>query len=558
LTDQTHLTRRDAIATGVALAAASAAPAAAQASTESTAAAQPAGTVTARGTVFESTDGSIRPGPNTRALPGILVSNGRDVVRTDANGRWSLPVAPGQSVFVIKPTGYAVPLSPTLLPRFAYLYEPEGTPAALNLRYPGVEPTGPLPDSIDFPLRRQDEPARFDVLLFTDPQPESSAELTYVRDDVIARAAAVPAAFGITTGDIMFDDLSMYARSNRLIGTMGRPWYHLPGNHDMNYEAPDNEFSRETFKRQYGARYYAFQHGGVTFFALDNVEYLGNTKYRGHFGERQLTFVRNVLANIPADAPVVLCFHIPLRTLSGSEPSTANVDTDDFLKALGGRANVVSFAGHTHTNEHHYIDTGTETPHHHHVLTAVSGSWWSGPFDIRGIPVALASDGAPNGFHILSIDGAEMQTRLVPAHDPEQSQLRLVVDSPFHRADREVMHEMPVGTLIGGTLPFEAVPSARLIVNLFDGGPRSKVEFAIAGEWHPMRKVERPDPFVQEVYLRNVAVKKPWVQPTPCAHLWQANFPADLAPGTHRVLVRAQDEHGREHRAAGILEIFEG
>lgn len=547
------LTRRGTIATGAALAAATAIPAQAQTTTP---AAQPAGTMTARGTVFESTDGSLTPGANSRGLPDVLVSNGREVVRTDANGRWSLPVARGQSIFVIKPTGFATPLSTTLLPRFAYVHEPEGTPAALDLRYAGIAPTGPLPDSIDFPLRRQEESSRFDVILFTDPQPESSAELTYVRDDIVAHAAATRAAFGITCGDVMFDDLSMYPRSNRIIGTIGRPWYHLPGNHDMNYEAPDNDYSRETFKRIFGARYYAFQHGGVTFFALDNVEYLGKGKFRGHFGDRQLAFIRNVLAELPPDAPTIFCFHIPLRTLSGTDPAIAVTDVDDFLKALGGRPNAISFAGHTHTNEHYYLDNGSEEPHHHKVLSAVSGSWWSGPFDIRGIPVALQSDGAPNGFHILSIDGKKMETRLMPGHDPAQSQLRLMFDGPYHQT-REVLHEQPVGTVIGGTIPLDAAASTHLLVNLFDGGPRSKVEFALGGEWRPMEPITRLDPFVQEVYARNAAVKKPWVEPTPCAHLWQARLPASLAAGTHSILVRARDEHGREHRVATVLEVFE-
>ena len=43
----------------------------------------------------------------------------------------------------------------------------------------------------------------------------------------------------------------------------------------MNLEAPDNAHSRDTFKRVFGARDHAFQVGGATFVALDNVEYLG-------------------------------------------------------------------------------------------------------------------------------------------------------------------------------------------------------------------------------------------------------------------------------------------
>ena len=39
-------------------------------------------------------------------------------------------------------------------------------------------------------------------------------------------------------------------------------------------------------------------------------------------------------------------------------------------------------------------------------------------------------------------------------------------------------------------------------------------------------RCERLDPFVQEVYARNAAVKKPWVKPDIVTHLFQATLPA--------------------------------
>src|SRR5690348_10493827 len=92
---------------------------------------------------------------------------------------------------------------------------PPVTPARLGLRFQGLEPS-PLPESIDFALRRRDEPERFNAILFTDPQPESLAEIGYIRDDVVAGTAGVDAAFGITHGGVMFDDLAHYERYNRI------------------------------------------------------------------------------------------------------------------------------------------------------------------------------------------------------------------------------------------------------------------------------------------------------------------------------------------------------
>jgi hypothetical protein len=96
----------------------------------------------------------------------------------------------------------------------------------------------------------------------------------------------------------MFDDLSYYPRYNRIVGSIGLPWFNCPGNHDMNLEAPDDTRSRDTYIRIFGARNVAFQVGETTFFALDNVEYLGTDparpngygKYRGCFHDQQLAF----------------------------------------------------------------------------------------------------------------------------------------------------------------------------------------------------------------------------------------------------------------------------
>lgn len=550
---QEGVTRRQIIAAGLAAAAAGlAAPGAATADSAE---------AMAQGTVIDGAD--------KRGLPGVMVSNGRDVVLTDAAGRWSLPVAEGESLFVIKPSGWMTPVEPgSMLPRYAYVHAPEGSPAGLNFRFRGLDPTGKLPASIDFVLHRQEEASRFQAILFTDPQPESLAEVGYIRDDVVAQVDASAAAFGITHGDIMFDDLSFYERCNHITGSIGLPWYYVPGNHDMNLEAPDDIHSRETFKRVFGARYSAFQYGRATFLLLDNVQYLGTDpskpngfgKYRGFFGERQLQFVRNVLAHVPADQLVVISFHIPLHTIAASDAANNAVDAAAFLAAISSHANTISFCGHTHTNEHHYFgaaDGYTAGEHHHHVLAAVSGSWWSGPFDERGIPVALQSDGCPNGFHILTVDGNKPSVRFVPSHDPQRSQIRLMLDSQLHRNNKEVLKDYHPGALLRGPVAVEALPSTRLLANVFDGGPKTVVEVSLGHgmPFHPMTRVARLDPHTEEVFARASDTKKPWVEAGVSSHLWQIALPAGLGRGTHRVTVRARDEFGAAHEAAMVLEV---
>ena len=95
-----------------------------------------------------------------------------------------------------------------------------------------------------------------------------------------------------------------------------------------------------------------------------------------------------------------------------------------------------------------------------------------------------------------------------------------------------------------------------VIVNFFDGGPRTSVEYRI-GRREPikMERVVRPDPFVEEVFARNEATKKPWVKAEPSSHIWSARLPGDLEAGTHCIAVRAIDEYGREHRDHLVVEL---
>ncbi|HEY6257740.1 MAG TPA: calcineurin-like phosphoesterase family protein [Xanthobacteraceae bacterium] len=523
---------------------------------------------TASGVVFEDRSGRAARQPGDPGIPGVLVSNGREVVRTDSEGRYSLPLDDATVIFVIKPTGYAVPLERgTMLPRFYYIHQPEGTPAHLGLRYRGIEPSGALPSSIDFALRKADEPARFDVLLFTDTHAGSQAEIDFIRDDVVNPLIGTKAAFGMTTGDIMSDDLSLYARYNRIIAQLGVPWHNIIGNHDLNLDSLDGKYSRETFKQTFGPSYYAFEYGGVLFLILDNVDYFGarprdgsdDCRYHGRFGKRQLAFVANVLDETPADRLVVAGMHIPLRTyLDPADPASNTADCSAFIKLLGDRP-AISFAGHTHTTEHHYLsaedgDPGW-APHHHHVMTAVSGSWWSGPYDHRGVAVADSHDGTPNGFHVLSVDGNRCTTRYRPAKEPNARQVRIVLDSEFHRAAKD--GNLRMSQLAGSPIAQDIAGATDLMVNVFDGGPRTSVEYQV-GARAPVRMEaqRRQDPFVKEVFARNQATKKSWVKAELCSHLWVARLPADLEAGTHCIRVRVTDEYGRVHHDHLVLEVI--
>lgn len=524
----------------------------------------------ARGVVYEDSRGEDLRRPGDRGIAGVMVSNGRDVAVTGANGEWALAVEPGDHVFVIKPPQWTTRVSPAGLPDFSYLHQPEGTPGRLSTSFPVVVPTGPLPASLDFPLQPREEPPEFEALLVSDTQPENATELTYVRDDIIAAmlgtGAPSDAAFGINHGDVVGDDLSLYPRYLNLLTATRIPWHHCCGNHDVNYSAADDRLSRETWKRTFGPRHYAFQHADAVFLVLDNVAYLGGRKYRGAFGPRQLQFVHNVLHHVPADRLVVVSMHIPLQCyLDPANPADTTADWQALLHVLSRHPHAVSFAGHLHATEHHYLRAPGAAPdsppgysHHHHVLTAACGSWWSGPSDHRGIPCADSSDGTPNGFHVLSVAGNRYSTRFVPAATKAPAQLRVLIDGP-HRGGGRFTPGRPIADRLGLSVPHASVAASRVIVNVFDGGPKTRVTLEVQGSAGrcgqlTMSPAAIPDPLMAEL-LSGDTPRKAWVTATPCAHLWQAALPPGLVPGAHVLEIRAVDEYGRAHLSRTVLEV---
>lgn len=524
---------------------------------------------TATGRVFIDTNKNGLLDPTEEGLAGVRVSNGIDVVTTDDDGRYEIDARDKSIIFITKPRNYATPVNLHMIPQFYYIHQPEGSPQ--EMRYRGIEPTGPLPDEINFPLSFRAEADQFEAILFTDPQPQTNRELDYIRDDVISELIGSEAAFGMTMGDILFDDLSMFPRYNALIARIGIPWYNVPGNHELNFDAEGDEDSLETFKRFYGPPYYAFEYAEALFVVLDNIDYKGrgeakpedvrdNGGYDISLAEEQLRWLEQELSHVDENRLVFVATHAPLGSENGAY-STGN--REQLFKLLGGRPNLYSVAGHTHTTDHMYFgeEDGFPGPgeFHHHVLAAVSGSWWSGPFDERGIPVTDQRDGTPNGYHILEVDSTDLAVRFKGAGKPADHQMRIVFDVAHHQVSINGIRDDQMGELLDGRMSSDEVAAASIVVNLFDGGPKSEVSYQIDdGEFMPLTRVLRPDPYIVEQFNRFEATRKSWVKASLSTHIFEADLDDSLGVGSYAVTVRAVDEFGRVHHGHTVLEITGG
>jgi hypothetical protein len=210
------------------------------------------------------------------------------------------------------------------------------------------------------------------------------------------------------------------------------------------------------------------------------------------------------------------------------------------------------------------------------INVTVCGSWWRGAPDERGIPHTTMRDGAPNGYSIFTFDGQNYDIEFRAASRPKNYQMNIYAPEEVDSA---------------ATTPVE------VLANVFAGSERSTVEMRVgdAGSWVAMKRVEIEDPVYAAVKARedallaavmaqHEAAVRAEAAPAPSAeakkegaggrrrmmallpfiplpeimkspHIWSAELPGGLAPGTHMIQVRTKDMFGRTYTESRSIRV---
>lgn len=489
----------------------------------------------ARGVVFHDIDGNGRKGRREPGIAGVSVSNGLDVAVTDAKGYYSLPVSDDAIIFVIKPANFRFPVNELNLPQFYYIHKPEGSP---KLEFAGVAPTGPLPDRIDFGLLTGDESDKFRIIVFSDPHTRTPEEINFYNTAIVNDLVGIEGyEFGITMGDLVSGRADYFYPLNKATARIGLPWFHVLGNHDLNFDATKGEHSDESFENAYGPATFAFNQGNVHFIVLNNVIY-PNTytdwRFTGGIREEQFQFIENTLRHVPMEHLIVIIAHIPLfdEVLFGD--TFVNDHRKRLFDILASRPYTFSLSGHTHTQRHYFFGTEYgwkgESPHHHYTVGAVSGDWWSGQKDYRGVPDAIMRDGSPKGFTVIQFDGNRYYWDYRVAGKPDDYKMRIYGPK---------------------LVPYNVSFRGEIFVNFFQGTEKCRVDFRINNnDWRPMRYTVEQDPYISAIRYKwdHAEVLPSGIRPSnpdPSFHLWKVRVPENLPLGTNTFYARVTDKLGR-------------
>ncbi len=408
-------------------------------------------------------------------------------------------------MYLSVPAGYRIPQHET---GTAHFYRP-------------VQPDSRSEQRVQFdlePLESSDEDHAF--LALADPQMQNEEEMQRFHETTVpdvretAEALGNVPVFGVSCGDIMFDDLSLYPRYEEGVARMGMPFFQVVGNHDLNFDGLTDEASTQTFRSHFGPTYYSFERGAVHYVVLDDV-FWNHDRYFGYLDAGQLDWLQQDLTRVEAGRPVVVFLHIPSLTTrhlrQGAEkPSPGiSVSNREALYALLEPYKAHLISGHTHENEHVF-----EGGVHEHVLGTVCGAWWSGP---------ICHDGTPKGYGVYEVSGEQVRWRYKATGRDSAHQLRVYRRGTNPEAPDEIM------------------------ANVWDWDPEWQVVWYEDG----IRKGEMErrtglDPLSVKLHQgQEKPERRPWVEPKPTNHL----FHASVASEVQRIRVEAVDRFGRTYSA---------
>lgn len=233
--------------------------------------------------------------------------------------------------------------------------------------------------------------------------------------------------FVITGGDLVYDAMrggqarcdSLFSLYKEMSKGFRMPVYNTLGNHDLFAiypESPESEthpdYKYGMFERYFGKTYYSFNHKGWHFVVLNSLDVTADKKYRGHFREEQIEWLKSDLDKTDSLTPIVVISHIPMLSLRGQMAGSAGPMIDnvaEVFKMLENKNLKLILQGHIHWKESGQVNDRFE------FITggSIAGNGWKG-----------RRHNTKEGFVQVNMQGSELSWEYID-HGWERERLKL-------------------------------------------------------------------------------------------------------------------------------------
>lgn len=357
-----------------------------------------------------------------KGVPGVVVSDGYEVVQTDADGVYQFKSNKSHGyVFISVPSGYEV-AAKGVLPQFHKQFTKSRSEV----------------EKIDFSLAKVSGQDNHRMLVFGDihlaARTNDATQFREFVSDVNTYLAANSdkRTYALTLGDMTWE---LYWYTNKYgfeeyikdaNNIKGIQIFHTIGNHDHEMaEGIAGDFDTvKKYKKMIAPTYYSFNIGKVHYIVMDDIECkntgAGNAdsrKYVDALVQEQLEWLKKDLAFVTKDTPLVIAMHAPVY----NDSEGASLDnTSAFEDIVKDYPMTHIWTGHTH--KMYNVDKASSKKIFEHNAGAVCATWWWTGNYTKGIHVA--QDGAPGGYSVVNVTGTDFNWQFKSTYHSLDHQFR--------------------------------------------------------------------------------------------------------------------------------------
>ena len=364
-----------------------------------------------------------------KGVAGVVVSDGYEVVRTDADGVYQLPSKKAlKYVFMSVPSGYE-PAAEGVLPKI----------------YAALTKDQNVAERADFVLSKVENQDNYKVFFLGDmhlaDRTNDLTQFTAFTNDwnTYMDSHKNEKMYAITLGDMTWD---LYWYSNKYyklpnyVEDINKRVsdiliYHTMGNHDNDMNAVGNWNAKIPYVDNVSPDYYSFNIGKVHYVVLDDIDCSaykgGDRNYVKNLPQEQIDWLKKDLQYVDKSTPLIITMHAQVFYPNGT--AKYKIDhSESSTKALfdavkGYKVHYVT--GHTHTIFNalpsETASLGASETYEHNAGSICASWWWSGNLT-AGVYASL--DGAPGGYSIWDINGTDFKWKYKATAKDENYQFR--------------------------------------------------------------------------------------------------------------------------------------